>query len=71
MRAFNAYGEVVTTLALDPDLRPGVACLPKGLWSRNTQNGFTANALAPDTATDLGQGACFNDARIELEAAVS
>jgi len=69
VRAFNAYGEVVTTLALDPDLRPGVACLPKGLWSRNTENGLTANALAPDTATDLGEGACFNDARVELEAA--
>ena len=41
----NAYGEVVTHLHLNGDLLPGVACLPKGLWARHTQNGRTANAL--------------------------
>jgi hypothetical protein len=41
--------------------------LPKGLWSRHTKNGSTANALAPDTLTDLGAGACFNDARVQVE----
>ncbi len=69
VRAFNDRGEVVTTVELDADLRPGVARLPKGLWSQNTENGNTANALAPDSYTDLGQGACFNDARVELERA--
>jgi len=28
-----------------------------------------ATALAPDTLTDLGGGACFNDARVQVEAA--
>ena len=28
--------------------------------------GATATALAPDTLTDLGGGACFNDARVEV-----
>ena len=32
---------------LNADLRPGVACLPKGLWAKHTDNGRTANALAP------------------------
>ena len=45
--------------------RKGTA-LPKGLWRRHTANGFTANALAPDTLTDLGGGACFNDARVQV-----
>jgi hypothetical protein len=40
--------------------------LPKGLWRRSTRNGATATALAPDTLTDLGGGACFNDARVEV-----
>jgi hypothetical protein len=40
--------------------------LPKGLWRKHTANGLTANALAPDTLTDLGGGACFNDARVQV-----
>jgi hypothetical protein len=40
--------------------------LPKGLWLRHTANGLTPNALVPDTLTDLGGGACFNDARVQV-----
>ena len=47
-------------------IRQGTVSLPKGLWRRSTRNGFTATALAPDTLTDLGGGACFNDARVEV-----
>ena len=43
--------------------------LPKGIWSHNTESGTTANALSPDTLTDLGGGACFNDARVDIEPA--
>ena len=28
--------------------------------------GQTANALAPDALADLGGGACFNDARVQV-----
>jgi hypothetical protein len=42
-----------------------VVSLAKGLWSHNTENGATSNALCPDTLADLGGGACFNDARVE------
>ena len=31
-------------------------------------NGLTATALVPDTLTDIGGGACFNDARVEVTA---
>jgi anaerobic selenocysteine-containing dehydrogenase len=66
VRVWNAFGEVRVTAHLNPDLRPGVVFLPKGLWSHHTLSGTTANALVPDTLTDLGQGACFNDARVEV-----
>ena len=49
------------------DLQPGVVFLPKGIWSHNTLSGTTGNALVPDTLADLGGGACFNDARVEVE----
>jgi anaerobic selenocysteine-containing dehydrogenase len=68
VRVFNELGEVHCPLAVTAELRPGVVRLPKGLWARHTLNGVTASALAPDTLTDLGGGACFNDARVEVEA---
>src|SRR5262245_31292916 len=67
VRVWNDLGEVRVKARLNPDMRPGVVLLPKGLWSHNTLSGTTANALAPDTYTDLGQGGCFNDARGEVE----
>jgi len=66
VRVFNALGEVQCPVALNPEIRPGTISLPKGLWRRSTYNGSTSNALVPDTLTDLGGGACFNDARVEV-----
>jgi anaerobic selenocysteine-containing dehydrogenase len=66
IRVWNELGEVVTLLKVNPDLRPGVACLPKGMWARHSLNGRTANALAPATLSDVGQNACFNDARVQV-----
>ena len=45
---------------------PGRSSMPKGVWRRHTGNGLTSNALVPDTLTDLGGGACFNDARVNI-----
>ena len=41
--------------------------MPKGVWRRHIANGLTSNALVPDSLTDLGGGACFNDARVQIE----
>jgi anaerobic selenocysteine-containing dehydrogenase len=67
IRVFNDLGAVTCVAAVSPEARPGVVSLPKGLWSRHTLNGSTANALVPDTLADLGAGACFNDARVDVE----
>lgn len=69
VRLFNARGEVRCTLAVGTTLRAGTVSLPKGLWRKHTANGYTANVLTPDTLTDLGGGACFNDARVQVEKA--
>jgi anaerobic selenocysteine-containing dehydrogenase len=71
VRVFNTLGEVRCRVMLGTTVRPGTVVLPKGLWRRHTANGLTANALAPDTLTDLGGGACFNDARVQVEVTVS
>jgi anaerobic selenocysteine-containing dehydrogenase len=71
VRIFNELGEVQCTLSVLPTVRPGTVSLPKGLWRRSTRNGYTATALVPDTLTDLGAGACFNDARVQVASLAS
>ncbi len=66
VRVFNALGEVHCPVALNKDIRRGTVAMPKGLWRKSTYNGLTSNALVPDTLTDLGGGACFNDARVQV-----
>ena len=66
VRIFNELGEVHCPLAVAPSIRPGTVSLPKGIWRRSTRNNATGTALVPDTLTDLGGGACFNDARVQV-----
>jgi anaerobic selenocysteine-containing dehydrogenase len=67
VRVFNELGVVECEASVTPEMRPGTVSLPKGLWSRSTFNGATANALVPDALTDIAGGACFNDARVQVE----
>jgi anaerobic selenocysteine-containing dehydrogenase len=69
IRVFNERGEVRCNLQVGSWIRSGAVMLPKGLWRKHTANGYTANVLAPDTLTDLCGGACFNDARVQVEIA--
>jgi anaerobic selenocysteine-containing dehydrogenase len=71
VRIFNDLGEVRCKLSVEPSVRPGTVVLPKGLWRSSTANRLTATALAPDTLSDLGAGACFNDARVQVERVVN
>ena len=65
-RVFNALGEVHCPVELDAGIRRGTVGLPKGLWRMSTLNGATANALVSDELTDIGGGAVFNDARVQV-----
>jgi anaerobic selenocysteine-containing dehydrogenase len=66
VRVFNELGEVHCALSVVPIIRRGTVSLPKGLWRRSVRNNTTGTALVPDTLTDLGGGACFNDARVQV-----
>ena len=67
IRMFNALGEVRCNVTIGAWIRPGTVSLPKGLWRKHTANGYTVNALVPDSLTDIGGGACFNDTRVQVE----
>lgn len=71
VRVFNALGEILCPVMLNADMKPGTVGLPKGLWRKSTLNGSTANALVPDSPTDIGGGACFNDVRVEVTRVVT
>ena len=71
VRIFNDLGEVHCTLQVLPAVRRGTVSLPKGLWLRSTRNGATTTALVPDSLTDIGGGACFNDARVQVASLAS
>jgi anaerobic selenocysteine-containing dehydrogenase len=74
IKVFNELGEVQCAVKIEATIREGTVSLPKGLWRKSTWNQMTGNVLVPDSLTDLGAGACFNDARVEvarLDAAMS
>jgi anaerobic selenocysteine-containing dehydrogenase len=66
VRVYNDLGEIHCMLHVGDAIAPGTVSLPKGLWRKSTMNRSTVNALVPDALTDLGGGACFNDARVEV-----
>jgi anaerobic selenocysteine-containing dehydrogenase len=68
VRVFNHYGEVHCRVKFSRQIREGVVSMPKGAWRKAAKNGQTATALAPDTISSVGGGACFNDARVEVAA---
>jgi anaerobic selenocysteine-containing dehydrogenase len=70
VRMFNAQGEVRLPIRITPLVKRGTVSMPKGVWRRHVSNGFTSNVLVPDSLTDVGGGACFNDARVQIEKVV-
>ena len=68
---FNDLGEVHCTLNVAPAIRRGTVSLPKGLWRRSLRNNTSGTALVSDALTDLGGGACFNDARVQVASLAS
>ena len=68
VKVWNDLGEVFLPLQLTAAVRPGVVSSEKGAWLRTSSNGQTVSALAPTHKADLAEGACFNDARVEVAA---
>ncbi len=66
---FNDRGSVAVRLAVADDARHGVAVMNKGIWLRHHPDGWGVNVLTPATADARAAGACFNDTRVDVEAA--
>jgi len=68
VRVWNQLGQVFLPLHITTAIRPGVVSSEKGAWLRTSANGQTVSALAPTHKADLADGACYNDARVEVAA---
>jgi anaerobic selenocysteine-containing dehydrogenase len=68
VKVWNDLGQVFLPLHITAAVRPGVVSSEKGAWLRTSPNGQTVSALAPTHKADLADGACFNDARVEVAA---
>jgi anaerobic selenocysteine-containing dehydrogenase len=66
VRIWNDLGEVRLTLRLSDRVPEGVVWTLKGAWLRTSDNGQTISALCPPSHADIAEGACFNDARVEV-----
>lgn len=67
VRMWNDLGEVHLPLRVTEDVRHGVVSSEKGFWFRTSDNEQTVSALAPSHYADINDGACYNDARVEVE----
>ena len=66
VKVWNDLGTVFLPLKLTASVRPGVVSSEKGAWLRTSRNGQTVSALASTDKADLAEGACYNDARVEV-----
>jgi len=71
VRVFNGLGEVQCRARISDRMRDGVCGLPKGAWRSSSRNGQTSTALCPQHVNEVGGGACFNDARVQVERVLS
>ena len=67
VRVVNGLGEVHCRARVDEVVAPGVVHLPKGAWRKSSLNGAVSTALTPAHVNEVAGGACFNDARVEVE----
>ena len=68
VRVWNDLGEVHLTLRVTDVVPPGVISSLKGAWFQTSDNGQTVSALCPAHHADISEGACYNDARVEVAA---
>jgi anaerobic selenocysteine-containing dehydrogenase len=68
VRVWNDLGEVRLPLQVTDAVPRGVVCTLKGAWLDTSDNGQTISALCPAHHADISEGACFNDARVEVAA---
>ena len=66
IKLVNQQAEVVLNLHLSDRVKPGLVYVPKGAWNADSESGITINALIPGHKADMADGACYNDAQVDI-----
>ncbi len=64
IRVFNSLGEVKGRVKVTHRVRNGSIVFPNGIW---LAEGGGVNRLIPPAETDMGHGAAFHNARVDIE----
>jgi anaerobic selenocysteine-containing dehydrogenase len=67
VRAFNERGSCELAAVVTTRAREGVVVSPSVWWNKYSPNGVNVNQLTSQTLTDMGGGATFYDALVEVE----
>ncbi len=67
VRAFNERGECELRAAVTTRARPGVVVSPSVWWNKLSPDGRNVNQLTSQRVADMGGGATFYDALVEVE----
>jgi anaerobic selenocysteine-containing dehydrogenase len=67
-RVYNDRASLELPVRITDRLRPGVAAIPWGWWSKHHPDGKVANSLTNDTLTEWGGGVAYSDTLIQVEA---
>jgi anaerobic selenocysteine-containing dehydrogenase len=67
VRVFNDRGACELTAVVTDRARPGVVVSPSVWWNKNSPGHVNINQLSSQALTDLGGGATFYDALVEIE----
>ncbi|HEX8746484.1 MAG TPA: molybdopterin oxidoreductase family protein [Pyrinomonadaceae bacterium] len=67
VRAFNERGSTELRAVVTTRARRGVVVSPSVWWNKLSPNGTNINQLTSQTLTDMGGGATFYDALVEVE----
>jgi len=71
VKVWNDLGDVHLKLEITNAVPAGTLYSPKGAWFRTSQTGQTVSALIPASKADICDGACYNDARVQVSALVN
>jgi predicted molibdopterin-dependent oxidoreductase YjgC len=67
VRAFNDRGSCELSAVVTTRARPGVVVSPSVWWNKHSPGRVNVNQLTSQTLTDMGGGATFYDALVEVE----
>jgi anaerobic selenocysteine-containing dehydrogenase len=68
IRVFNSRGEMTGKVKVTYRVRQGSIVFPNGIW---LAEGGGVNRLIPPQETDIGHGAAFHNARVDIQKAES